>query len=81
MSQYNELKAIIEAQDQKIKELENRLASKLDVSAERVASTSHESAWEWLKAQAITNGSNPQAYVTREQFASLLQRYHEKFVK
>ena len=81
MSQYDELKKIIEAQNQKIKQLENKLANKIDALPERDASTSHQDAWEWLKTQAITNGTSPQAVLTREQFASLLWRYHKKFVK
>ena len=81
MNQYDELKQIIEAQNQKIKELENKLTNKVDTLPERDASTSHQAAWEWLKAQTITNGASPQAYLTREQFASLLWRYHNKFVK
>ena len=81
MNQYDELKKIIEAQNQKIKQLENKLANKIDALPEREASTSHQETWEWLKAQAITNGTSPQAYLTREQFASLLWRYHNKFVK
>lgn len=81
VSQYNELKNIIEAQNQKIKELENKLSNKIESLPERDAGISHKDAWEWLRAQAITNGASPQAYLTREQFASLLWRYHDKFVK
>lgn len=74
MSQYNELK-------QMINKLQKELDSKLTVVAKREVSISHKEAWQWLTQQAITNGNDPQAYVTREQFASLLKRYHDKFVK
>lgn len=74
MSQYNELKQIIN-------KLQKEMDSKLTVAAKREVSSSHKDAWQWLTQQAITNGDNPQAYATREQFASLLKRYHDKFVK
>lgn len=74
MSQYNELKKQIE-------QLQKQLEGKVDIPRKRNAGESHKEAWQWLTQQAITNGDNPQAYVTREQFASLLKRYHDKFVK
>ena len=74
MQQYNELK-------QMIQQLQKELDSKLDAPAKREVGTSHKESWEWLKAQAITDGSNPQNYLTREQFGTMLKRYHEKFVK
>lgn len=74
MSQYNELK-------QMINNLQKKMDSKLEVAAKREVTSSHKEAWQWLTQQAITNGNDPQAYVTREQFASLLKRYHDKFVK
>lgn len=74
MSQYNELKKQIE-------QLQKQLEGKVDIPSKRNAGESHKEAWQWLTQQAITNGNDPQAYVTREQFASLLRRYHDKFVK
>lgn len=74
MQQYNELK-------QMIQQLQKELDNKLDAPVKRDVGTSHKDAWEWLKAQAITDGSNPQAFLTREQFGTMLKRYHDKFVK
>ena len=74
VQQYNELKQMIE-------QLQKELDSKLDAPVKRDASTSHMDAWEWLKTQAITDGSNPQAFLTREQFGTMLSRYHAKYVK
>ena len=70
MQQYNELK-------QMIQQLQKELDSKLDAPVQREVGTSHKDAWEWLKVQAITDGSNPQAFLTREQFGTMLKRYHD----
>lgn len=74
MSQYNELNA-------KITALQKEVDKKQDKFVERKVSDSHKVAWEFLKSQGITDGSNPQNYMTREQFATMLKRYHDKFVK
>lgn len=74
MSQYNELLG-------KINELEKSLKSKQDKFESRKVSTTHQEAWEWLKCQGLSDGSNPQNFLTREQFGTLLKRYHDKFVK
>ncbi len=74
MSQYNELKNQIE-------QLQKQLEGKVDIPRKRNAGESHKEAWQWLTQQAITNGNDPQAFVTREQFSSMLKRYHDKFVK
>ena len=29
--------------------------------------------WQWMKANGITDGSNPQNYITREQVSSILK--------
>ncbi|MFJ8086920.1 M23 family metallopeptidase [Lysinibacillus sp. NPDC095746] len=72
MSQYNELL-------NKIKELEDALKTKQAVIPTRKATETHNAAWEWLKCQGITNGSNPQNFLTREQFATMLKRYNDLF--
>lgn len=41
----------------------------------------HEKGWKWLTDQKITNGTNPKGVVTRQQFATMLKRYHDKCVK
>ncbi|MGE7840785.1 peptidoglycan recognition protein family protein [Lysinibacillus sp. NPDC093712] len=74
MTQYNEL-------DAKITALQKELDKKQDKYVERQVSDSHKVAWEFLKSEGITDGSNPQNFITREQFATMLKRYHDKFVK
>lgn len=72
LSQYKELLA-------KIEKLEKE---KLDKPTETTnPSLSHKEAWEWMvKAAKLSDGTNAKGYMTREQFASLLKRYHDKFV-
>lgn len=41
----------------------------------------HAKAWKWLTDNKITNGKNPKGTVTRQQFATMLKRYHDKFGK
>lgn len=74
MSQYKEL-------NDKIVALQKELNNKQDKYVERQVSASHKEAWEFLKSQGITDGSNPQNYMSREQFATMLKRYHDKFIK
>ena len=38
-------------------------------------------AWEWGKKQGITDGTNPQGPVTREQVVTMLYRYHKQVLK
>ncbi|MFJ7731182.1 M23 family metallopeptidase [Lysinibacillus sp. NPDC097231] len=74
MSQYTELL-------NKIKELEEALKTKQAIFPPRKASETHNAAWEWLKCQSITDGSNPQNFLTREQFATMLKRYNDSLNK
>ncbi len=74
MTQYNELLG-------KINDLEKALKTKQDKAESRNVLATHKEAWEWLKCQGLSDGSNPQNFLTREQFATLLKRYHDKFVK
>lgn len=41
----------------------------------------HAKAWKWLTDNKITNGKNTKGKVTRQQFATMLYRYHRKFGK
>jgi len=68
MKQYEELTA-------KIAKLEKELQNKLDKVEVREVLAVHKEDWEWFKANGITDGSNPQNYVTREQVASLIKKY------
>lgn len=70
MSQYNELKKELE-------ELKALLGKKLDKVEVRDALAIHKEDWEWLRANGITDGSNPQNYLTREQFASLMKKFDQ----
>jgi len=74
MSQYIELL-------NKIKELEEALKTKQTISPSRQASKIHSTAWQWLKNKGLTDGTNPQNFLTREQFATMLKRYHESLNK
>lgn len=72
LSQYKELLA-------KIERLEKEKADKPTVTT--TPSPSHKESWEWLVDTAkLSDGTNAKGYMTREQFASLLKRYHDKFV-
>ena len=77
LSQYNELKKIIESQNVKIKELEGKLSNKMDTLPEREVAKSHKEAWTWAEKNGILNGKNPESYVTREQLTTVLHRYNE----
>ena len=81
MSQYTELKKIIENQNAKIKELENKLSNKMDILSEREVDKSHKEAWEWSKKEGILNGKSPQDYVSREQLGTVLLRLFNKLKK
>ena len=81
MSQYTELKKIIDSQNGKIKELENKLSNKMDILPEREVDKSHKEAWEWSKKEGILNGKSPQDYVSREQLGTVLLRLFNKLKK
>lgn len=74
MSQYTELLT-------KIKELEEALKTKQAIIPTRKPAKIHHSAWEWLKNKGITDGTNPQNFLTREQFATMLKRYYDSYNK
>ncbi len=74
MSQYTELL-------NKIKQLEEALKTKQPIISSQQASKTHNAAWEWLKNQGITDGSSPQNFLTREQFATMLKRYQDASTK
>ncbi|WP_249659974.1 M23 family metallopeptidase [Lysinibacillus fusiformis] len=74
MSQYTELLT-------RINELEEALKTKQAIIPTRKPAKIHHSAWEWLKNKGITDGSNPQNFLTREQFATMLKRYNDSFSK
>lgn len=81
MSQYNELKKLIDEQAKTIKKLEQQLANKTDVINERKVSKTHAEAWKWATDLKLLNGEDPEKHLNREQFATVLQRYHKNVLK
>ena len=81
MSQYTELKKIIETQNAKIKELENKLSNKMDILTDREVDKSHKEAWEWSKKEGLMNGKSPQNHVSREQLCTVMKRLSDKLNK
>ena len=81
MSQYNELKKIIETQNAKIKELENKLSNKMDILSEREVGKSHKEAWSWAEKEGLLNGKSPQDYISREQLGTVMKRLSDKLSK
>ncbi|MEQ6355292.1 M15 family metallopeptidase [Lysinibacillus sp. M3] len=74
MSQYTELKKMItELQTDNIN-LKKQLTNKLDNQSVREPLECHSEDWKWFKANGITDGSNPQDYLTREQVSTMLHR-------
>ena len=78
MSEYDELKGLINKQNQEINELKDQLADKMDTtSATNEPSDTHADAWQWLIDEGITDGTTPLHYITREQTGTMLKRYNE----
>lgn len=70
VSQYNKLV-------KRIQKLEKKVAN-----ANKNPTGTHKSGWNWLRKMGITNGKNPRGLVTRQSFATMLQRYDkERFPK
>ncbi|MBB4824151.1 hypothetical protein HNO89_001373 [Sporosarcina luteola] len=46
-----------------------------------IVSPSHKEAWEWAKEEGYLNGERPKEPLTREQFATVLKRVHDKLSK
>jgi murein DD-endopeptidase MepM/ murein hydrolase activator NlpD len=74
VSQYNELKKLIEAQDKEIKELKSKL------NPEQIVGKSHTEHWKWAKDVKLMDGNNPKSSVTREQLATVLNRVYNNFL-
>lgn len=72
MPQYNELKNMITELQKENTELKKQLANKIDKQETREPLKYHVDDWQWMKANGITDGSNPQNYITREQLSTLL---------
>lgn len=84
LEQYDELKKLIETQSITIKNMEEALRNKADSNGSEAVGTGHKVAWDWALTEGLIkgygNGSfNPSGTLTRQQFATILHRYHEKF--
>lgn len=74
MSQYNELKNMITELQKENSELKKQLENKLDKQKVRQPLDCHKDDWTWFKANGISDGTNPQDFVTREQLATITHR-------
>ena len=81
MSQYNELKKMITDLQKENTELKKQLENKLDKQEAREPLKYHTDDWQWMKANGITDGSNPQNYITREQVSSILKKFEQYHTK
>lgn len=82
MSQYKKLKKLIDKQNKDITSLKKQLKKKVNEPANGGPSNSHKEGWKFLTNNGISKGKNPYHYMTREQFATMLNRYDNKrFVK
>lgn len=75
VSQYNELKKLINGQAKKITSLERELKRKQNVpSNSQTPNPSHVASWKRAEREGWLNGKNPHHDITREQFATVLSR-------
>lgn len=84
MSQYTDLLAKINKQDEKIAQLEKQVESKASLKSTEKVAESHKEAFEWAIKEGIIKGDdksfNPCGALTRQQMATMLIRYHDKFL-
>lgn len=81
MSQYNQLKEMITDLQKENASLKKQLANKLDKQEAREPLKYHTDDWQWMKANGITDGSDPQNYITREQVSSILKKFEQYYTK
>lgn len=62
-------------------EVKNLLKGGAAVSEKNVPSNWAKEAWEWAIKEGITDGTNPQGAITREQVVTMLHRYHKQVAK
>lgn len=80
VSQYNELLGMINDLKKENAELKEIVAKKVDKEAPRKAGKAHEEDWQWAKDRGLTDGTNPQNFVTREQVGTMFKRFHKRFL-
>ena len=73
VAQYEELK-------EKIANLEKQLAGKANTNSTAAVYADHKEAYDWAKNAGLTDGSNPTGALTRQQFFTVLKRYHDTFI-
>ncbi len=81
MPQYNQLKEMITVLQKENTELKKQLENKLDKQETREPLKYHVDDWQWMKDNGITDGSNPQNYITREQVSSILKKFEQYYTK
>lgn len=85
LDQYNQLKKLIEAQAKTIEKLEEALKNKADAKGGETVGAGHKAAWDWALKEGLIKGDgvnfNPSGTVSRQQIATILHRYHEKYIK
>lgn len=59
----------------------DKLKGGATVSDKNIPSSWAKDAWEWAIKEGITDGTNPQGAITREQVVTMLHRYHQKVAK
>jgi N-acetylmuramoyl-L-alanine amidase CwlA len=59
----------------------NALKGADKVAEQNTPSSWAKEAWDWAIKEGITDGTNPQGAVTREQVVTMLYRYHEQVAK
>ena len=56
----------------------DKLKGGATVAEKNVPSSWAKEAWEWAKKEGITDGTNPQGAISREQVVTMLYRYHKQ---
>lgn len=84
LDQYNELKKLIAAQAKTIEVLQEAIKNKADAKGSENVGDSHKDAWEWAISEGLIIGYkdnfNPSGTLTRQQLATILHRYHGKYI-
>lgn len=79
VSQYNELKKLIDGQAKKITKLERELKRKQNAPSDsHIPNPSHKDSWDRAEREGWMNGKYPQHPLTREQFTTVVNRLRDK---
>lgn len=65
--------------------LKSLLVEKASIQSNQNVGASHKEAWEWAVKEGLIRGDgsknmNPAGVLTREQMATILKRYYDKFI-